>query len=120
MLITVAASAYNRINRSYNDVFNSAAAVRYVTNKLRSCESAELLSDKQLLVKNNDFFTLIYEKDGILYERFFPEGAQIKAESGEMLFSVRDFSISCEDGKSFAINVANSENSSYRTVYRIP
>ena len=66
IMITVAASAYKRIDDSYSEVFNSTAAVRYVSNKLHACESAELISDKELLIKNGGFSTLIYERDGVL------------------------------------------------------
>ena len=60
VMITVAASAYGRINENYDNTFNSTAAVRYITNKLRACESAEVLSEKELLLTNDGYRTLIY------------------------------------------------------------
>lgn len=116
--ITVAASAYKRINDSYGEVFNSTAAVRYVSNKLHACESAELISDKELLIKNEGFYALIYERDGILYERLFPEASEIKAESGERLFSVGDFSAE-KNGELLAISVRSENGEVFRTLCRI-
>lgn len=119
IMITVAASAYKRIDDSYSEVFNSTAAVRYVSNKLHACESAELISDKELLIKKNSgFSTLIYERDGVLYERLFPEDAEIKAESGEQLFTVGDFSVKM-DGELIAVSVRSENGESFRTLCRI-
>lgn len=118
IMITVAASAYKRINDSYEQVFNSTAALRYVSNKLHACESAELLSDKELLIKNEGFQTLIYERDGELYERLFPEEAEIKAESGEQLFSVGDFSFNM-NGELLEVIVSGEDGESFRTLCRI-
>lgn len=118
IMITVAASAYKRIDDSYSEVFNSTAAVRYVSNKLHACESAELISDKELLIKNSGFSTLIYERDGVLYERLFPEDAEIKAESGEQLFTVGDFSVKM-DGELLAVSVRSENGESFRTLCRI-
>lgn len=119
IMITVAASAYKRIDDSYSEVFNSTAAVRYVSNKLHACESAELISDKELLIKKNSgFSTLIYERDGVLCERLFPEDAEIKAESGEQLFTVGDFSVKM-DGELIAVSVRSENGESFRTLCRI-
>lgn len=118
IMITVAASAYKRINDSYEQVFNSTAALRYVSNKLHACESAELLSDKELLIKNEGFQTLIYERDGELYERLFPEEAEIKTESGEQLFSVGEFSFNM-NGELLEVIVSGEDGESFRTLCRI-
>ena len=118
IMITVAASAYKRINDSYGEVFNSAAAVRYVSNKLHACEGAELISEKELLIKSSGFSTLIYERDGVLYERLFPEDSEIKSESGERLFTVGDFSVK-RDGGLLAISVRSVNGEDFRTLCRI-
>lgn len=118
IIITVAASAYERINGSYEAVFNSTAAVRYVSNKLHACDSAELISEKELLIKNDGFSILIYEQDGTLYERLFPADAEIKAESGEQLFSVGSFSVKT-DGVCFVIRVSGTDGESFETLCRV-
>lgn len=112
VMITVAASAYSRINENYGNTFNSTAAVRYITNKIRASEGAEILADNQLLLENSGYSTLIYQHNGIIYERLFPEGDIITAEGGEELFhaeklllqyksSLVSVTITDENGESF-------------------
>ncbi len=86
VMITVAVSAYSRINENYGNTFNSTAAVRYITNKIRASEGAEILAENQLLLESTGYSTLIYQQDGIVYERLFTEGDIITAEGGEELF----------------------------------
>ncbi|MDE5860487.1 MAG: DUF4860 domain-containing protein [Oscillospiraceae bacterium] len=93
IIITVAASAYKRISDNYDDTFNSAAAVRYVTNKLRACESAEIFEDGSIVLADQGFMTVIYERDDVLYERLFAVGQEAAAEGGEAVFGVRNYSV---------------------------
>lgn len=86
VMITVAASAYGRINENYGNTFNSTAAVRYITNKIRASEDAQILAGNQLLLTNSGYSTLIYQQGDTVYERLFPEGDIITAEGGEELF----------------------------------
>ncbi len=114
VMTAVAASAYKRINENYDNTFNSAAAVRYITNKLRACESAEVLSETELLLTGNGLKTLIYCRDGELYERIFAEDSEISETGGEQLFHVEQLNlteknglveISTSDGKGGILNV---------------
>lgn len=93
VIITVAATAYKRISENYDNTFNSAAAVRYVTNKLRSCENAEITENGDVLLESDGSKTLIYERDGVLYERLFPTDSEAVPEGGEAVFSAEDFSV---------------------------
>lgn len=98
VMITVAASAYSRINENYGNTFNSTAAVRYITNKIRAGESTEILAENQLLLENSGYSTLIYQQNGIIYERLFPEGDIISAEGGEELFRAEKLIIQEKSG----------------------
>lgn len=98
VIISAAASAYGRVAENYDDSFNSAAAVRYVTNKLRACDSAEILSDGALLLKNTGYSTVIYHKNGTVYERVFGDGQTPVCEGGEEMFSAESFSLTEENG----------------------
>ena len=93
IIITVAASAYGRISENYDDTFNSAAAVRYVTNKLRSCESAEILTGGDIILYFSGYKTVIYERNGVIYERLFPAAAEVTAEGGEAVFRADNYSV---------------------------
>lgn len=98
VMITVAASAYGRINKNYGNTFNSTAAVRYITNKIRASEGAEILAENQLLLTNSGYSTLIYQQGGTIYERLFPEGDIITAEGGEELFRAAKLSLQNKGG----------------------
>lgn len=98
VMIAVAASAYGRINKNYDNTFNSSAAVKYVTNKIRACEEAEVLPEGGLLLKNTGYKTLIYESGGVIYERIFSDEQEPAAAGGEEMFRVEAFSISEENG----------------------
>lgn len=98
VMITVAASAYGRINENYGNTFNSTAAVRYITNKIRASEDAQILDGNQLLLTNAGYSTLIYQQGDTVYERLFPEGDIITAEGGEELFRASKLSLQDKGG----------------------
>lgn len=119
VIITVAATAYKRISENYDNTFNSAAAVRYVTNKLRSCDGAEILENGVLLLDNSDFQTIIYEQDGTLYERILPLGSEAVPEGGEAVFSAEGFELSsCGDGLA-KISATGAEGEKFTAYCRI-
>lgn len=119
VIITVAAAAYKRISENYEDTFNSAAAVRYVTNKLRSCDSAEILAENEILLENYGSQTLIYERDGVLYERLFPEESEVSPEGGEIVFSAENFTVSAADGL-VKISAAGADGREFAAYCRVP
>lgn len=119
VIITVAATAYRRISENYDNTFNSAAAVRYVTNKLRSCDGAEILEDGALLLDNSDYQTVIYERDGRLYERILPLGSEAVPEGGEAVFSAKDFAVEDCGGGLAKISATGAEGEKFTAYCRI-
>lgn len=119
VIITAAASAYRRITDNYDDTFSSAAAVRYTANKLRASGGAELLTDGVVL-ENSGYKTVIYARDGVLYESLFAEGTEPRAEGGEAVFRAEGFSVT-DCGNGIAVISAKSANGGVFTVYcRVP
>lgn len=119
VIITVAATTYKRISENYDNTFNSAAAVRYVTNKLRSCGSAEIVGDGDILLENDGSKTLIYERDSILYERLFSLESDPVPEGGEAVFSVDGFElVSCGGGLA-KISAAGADGNEFTAYCRI-
>lgn len=114
LMVSVAASAYGRINENYHSTFSSTAAVRYITNKLRACDTAEVLSDSSILLRNQGYSTLIYESGGVIRERLFPEESEIKVEGGEELFTESELEISAEKGL-IHISVADADGGFFET-----
>lgn len=119
VIITAAASAYRRITDNYDDTFSSAAAVRYTANKLRASGGAELLTDGVVL-ENSGYKTVIYARDGVLYESLFAEGTEPRAEGGEAVFRAEGFTVT-DCGNGIAVISAKSANGGVFTVYcRVP
>ncbi len=114
IIIAVAASAYGRINENYENSFNSAAAVRYVTNKLRACDKAEIISENELLLINDGYNTVIYFKDGAVYERVFAKEQTPAANGGEEMFRTGTLTVTEKDG---LISVSASETSNEKNSF---
>ncbi len=117
VMVTVAASAYSRINENYGNTFNSTAAVRYITNKIRASEDTEMLAENQLLLVNSGYSTLIYQQNGIIYERLFPEGDIITAEGGEELFKAEKLHLQMKNG-AISVTVTDENGNSFSAYCR--
>lgn len=81
-----AASAYTRTAENYRSTFSAAAAVKYVTNKIRAAENIEVIDEKTLLLSDSGYKTLIFSENGDICERVFPEDADIVRSGGETVF----------------------------------
>lgn len=110
IIISVAASAYGRISGNYDNTFNSAAAVRYITNKIRACGEAEVISESELLLHEDGYSTLIYHSAGAVWERLFPEGEKPVSGGGERLFSAERLLIE-ESGGLVKVTAEDGANS---------
>ena len=110
VMIAVAASAYGRTGNNYKNTFNSAATVRYISNKLRAAESSELVSDRSILISFSDYSALIYEDNGIVYERIASAGEIPLTQGGERLFEVQGFSVAEEEGLIKVTAISDGEN----------
>lgn len=119
VIITVAATAYKRISENYDNTFNSAAAVRYVTNKLRSCDSAEITDNGDILLESVGFKTLIYERDGVLYERLFSADSKAVPEGGEAVFRAEGFEVEDCGGGLAKISAAGADGEKFTAYCRI-
>lgn len=98
IIIAVAASAYGRISGNYDSTFSSAAAVRYITNKLRDCESADIVSERELLLRRDGCVTLIYFDGEAVCERLFAEGDEPVSSGGEKMFEAERLTVENADG----------------------
>lgn len=98
IIIAVAASAYGRISGNYDSTFSSAAAVRYITNKLRACESADIVSEGELLLRGDGCVTLIYFDGEAVCERLFAEGDETVSSGGEKMFEAEMLTVENADG----------------------
>ena len=85
------------------------AAVRYITNKMRACGEAEIVSESELLLRDSGYSTLIYQSGGAVYERLFPDGETPVSSGGERLFSAEQLIIE-EDGGLIRITVRDGDD----------
>ena len=68
MIIAVAAGTYSRISSNFDKTFGSSASLRYISNKLKSCDSAEIVGQGSGIVLRSDgIFDVIYFGDNGLY-----------------------------------------------------
>lgn len=120
VMVTIASGTYSRISKRFNDTFNSAASVRYISNKIRSCDSVGLIdTENSMLVLNEDGYkTIIYLKDGGIYEASVSESSEITAVGGDLLFDVTAINFTdCGNGL-IKISAYEDEDDNYETYCR--
>ncbi len=115
IMIAVAAGAYSRISKGFDKTFGASASLRYISNKLKSAESAEIGENgTALYLKSDGVLDIIYFKDGALYENNLSADAEPSTEGGSKIFALGDMNIS-EDGDLYKITVMfnNEQNFTY-------
>lgn len=116
IIISVAAATYNRISRNFDNTFGVTASLRYISNKLKSCESAEILNDGTALVlKNGEVVSVVYFADGGLYERSFSSDDIPRTEGGEKIFELSSIKVEKQD-EIYRISVSNGEEDNFTLV----
>ncbi|MBQ8171384.1 MAG: DUF4860 domain-containing protein [Oscillospiraceae bacterium] len=94
MMIGAAAATYSRINSGYETTYGSAAAIRYVSNKIRSSDSCKITDDANgIIVTNGSLITLIYMGSGGLYEKNVAIGGDVSQSGGELIIEADALSV---------------------------
>ena len=119
MLLTigVAAGTYSRIKTGYQQSFGSSAAIRYVTNKLRSAQSVTLLENGGAAVENDGMVSVLWCADGELLEKYTHADGDITADGGDRISDADSLTITEHDGL-FHITVTAGEQTSTVLVRR--
>ena len=86
VMIAVGAATYSRISDSFSDTFSSSAAVRYVTNKIRSGERAEVGADGGISVYTGGIVCVISNGDGGVGERNAKADSVDSGVEGDIIF----------------------------------
>ncbi len=111
IIIAAASAAYSRISDSFGGTFNSSAAVKYVSNKIRSFGGCEASGDGILLC-SGETYCLIWCENGGIYEKTSVGSVPVQSggdkifEADSLVFSEKDglYSISVSSGgKSFGV-----------------
>ena len=118
IIILHGAKIYLKTIKASSDRNDMRASVLYVSNKLRSSDTADFIHIENrkginiLVLQNNNIETLIYFKDGILYEMVAFTGDEFKPDYGEKITEIKDFSISEEKGM-FIVKSTDKSNNEY-------
>lgn len=110
VIIALAANTYSRITQSFDSTFNTSAAVRYISNKIKNADSVEL-SDGVISAKNGGIVSVIYCGNGGIYEKNISASADIITEGGEKIFDTAYFTVTLSEGL-YHIDVTHGGESS--------
>lgn len=95
MIIAVAAGTYSRISSNFDKTFGSSASLRYISNKLKSCDSAEIVGQGSGIVLRSDgIFDVIYFGDNGLYEKTVMSDTDIGFSGGDRIFELNGMTVS--------------------------
>lgn len=117
MIIATAAGTYSRIGSGFDKTFGATAALRYVSNKIKSADSVNISEDGSVLyLKNGDINDTIYFHDGELYENstINNNSGSPMPEGGEKLFNLERLNISHSNGLyKITVKIDNEESTAY-------
>ena len=111
IIISAAASAYSRINSGYEKSFTVSASLKYVTNKLRSADSVEILGDEGIAVENGGILCVIYCGTDGIYEKNISAGETPEMSGGTCIFAEAALYVT-EEGNLYTIAVTRGEETS--------
>ncbi len=99
IMIAVGTCTYARISNNFDGSFSTTAAVRYVTNKIRSGERVEIENHGAgLAVYSGDMVCVIMSDNGDLGERNARAEAYSEYVGGDIIFPGTVIKITEEDG----------------------
>ncbi|MCM1166166.1 MAG: DUF4860 domain-containing protein [Lachnospiraceae bacterium] len=112
MMIAVAAGTYSRISSNFDRTFGSSASLRYVSNKLKSCDSAEIVGQGSgIVLKTDGISDVIYFNGGGLYEKTVMSDGDVGLSGGDRIFELNGMTIA-EQGELYKITVSFEDGES--------
>ena len=112
VIIGAGAGIYSRITGSYETTYGSSAAIRYVTNKIRACDSCKIIENGTgIILENDTISTVIYSGSGGIFERSFSAGSEVIPSGGELIVETDSLTVS-DIGGLFEISVTCGKDSS--------
>ena len=99
VIIGAGAGVYSRIQEGHESTYGSAASIRYITNKIHSGESVEIINGGSgMVLTDGGIRCIIYAEGGCLYEKTVSADTEPTADGGDMIFSLDKLSITENDG----------------------
>lgn len=118
MIVAAAAGTYSRISTNFDKTFGTTASLRYVSNKIKSSESARIIENGSgLVLKSGTAVNVIYFKDGGLYEKTVTSDEDASADGGDKIFDLSEMNIS-ENGGTYRITTSFGGDRSHTFVRR--
>lgn len=118
MIVAAAAGTYSRISNNFNKTFGTTASLRYVSNKIKSAENAEIIENGSgVILRNSGAVNVIYFKDNGLYEKTVMSEEDVYPGGGEKIFELSELNVS-ENGGTYKITAAFGGDKNYTYVRR--
>ena len=106
LMVAAAAGTYSRISNNFNTTFGTTASLRYVSNKLKSAETAEIIENGSgMILKSGSAMDVIYFRNGGLYEKTVTSDEDAYPDGGEKIFDLSELNVS-ESGGTYKITAA--------------
>ncbi len=115
MMIAVAAGTYSRVSSNFDKTFGTTASLRYISNKLKSCDSVEIAENGSgLVMKSGGAVDVIYLGSGGLYEKTVLADGAVEFSGGDRIFELSGLSVA-DVGELYKITVVldGDENSTF-------
>lgn len=95
MIIAVAAGTYSRISTNFDKTFGSSASLRYISNKIKSCESVEIAEQGSgIILDSGGIFDVIYFGNNGLYEKTVTSEESANLSGGSKIFELNGMTVS--------------------------
>lgn len=105
VIIGSGAGVYSRIQDGHDSTYGSSASIRYITNKIRSGESVEVINGGSgIVLVDGGIQCIIYAENGGLYEKTVSAEAEATADGGNKIFGLDSLSVT-ESELSYEITV---------------
>ena len=112
IIIGAAAGTYSRISSGYERVYGSSAAIRYISNKMRSADSVEIIEGGSgVVLESGRLCSVIYEENGSLYEKTVSIDGDRSPAGGDAVLDIDSVRIT-DTGDMYEISVAQGATDS--------
>ena len=112
IIIGAAAGTYSRISSGYERVYGSSAAIRYISNKIRSADSVEIIGDGSgIIIDSGRICSVIYGDSGSLYEKSISIEGDRDPSGGSPVLDVDSINIA-DTGYMYKISITQGKDRS--------
>ncbi len=99
VIIGAGAGVYSRIQAGHESTYGSSVSISYVTNKIRACDSAEIISGGSgIVLTDGGMKTVFYQENGALYEKSGAADKEIAPSGGDKISDIDSLSVTEQDG----------------------